>query len=251
MSAPTVHPLSREWSMWYDLPPTSHPQTHHQTHQSPATAPSETEQPRTTAPTSSTAPTASTSSTGASLLPLQPKDINWADLLKKVYTVKNVEEFWALYNSLREPSTVVGNYHVFREGIKPMWEDPANSRGGKWQVQIARTGSRPEKSDRDRDDERLNSMWLDTVLSCIGEQYDNNADSVCGCVVCNKRSKNGQVVRIALWTNDCANTEANLAIGHRFKEILKIGDGMKISYIAHSDALQKGGNYGTTPRLEI
>jgi hypothetical protein len=25
-----------------------------------------------------------------------------------------------------------GNYHVFKNGIKPMWEDPQNNKGGKW-----------------------------------------------------------------------------------------------------------------------
>jgi translation initiation factor 4E len=24
-----------------------------------------------------------------------------------------------------------GNYHLFLEGVKPMWEDPTNAKGGK------------------------------------------------------------------------------------------------------------------------
>jgi translation initiation factor 4E len=29
------------------------------------------------------------------------------------------------------------NYHVFKEGIEPMWEDKANAQGGKWTVEFS------------------------------------------------------------------------------------------------------------------
>lgn len=28
------------------------------------------------------------------------------------------------------------DYHLFKSGIKPMWEDSANRRGGKWMVRL-------------------------------------------------------------------------------------------------------------------
>ena len=53
-------------------------------------------------------------------------------------TVRSAEDFWRLYVHLRRPATgtgsdertVVCDYHVFREGIKPMWEDEENRQGG-------------------------------------------------------------------------------------------------------------------------
>ena len=59
-------------------------------------------------------------------------------------TVRSAEDFWRLYVHLRRPATgtgsdertVVCDYHVFREGIKPMWEDDANRDGGKWIVRV-------------------------------------------------------------------------------------------------------------------
>jgi hypothetical protein len=42
-----------------------------------------------------------------------------------------VEEFWRLYVHLRRPvdeRPTVCDYHVFRNGIRPMWEDEANVR---------------------------------------------------------------------------------------------------------------------------
>ena len=50
-----------------------------------------------------------------------------------------VEDFWRLYVHLRRPvddRPTVCDYHVFREGIKPMWEDESNVNGGKWIVRL-------------------------------------------------------------------------------------------------------------------
>ena len=50
-----------------------------------------------------------------------------------------VEDFWRLYVHLRRPvddRPTVCDYHVFREGIKPMWEDETNVNGGKWIVRL-------------------------------------------------------------------------------------------------------------------
>ena len=50
-----------------------------------------------------------------------------------------VEDFWRLYVHLRRPvddRPTVCDYHVFREGIKPMWEDENNVNGGKWIVRL-------------------------------------------------------------------------------------------------------------------
>ena len=50
-----------------------------------------------------------------------------------------MEDFWRLYVHLRRPvdeRPTVCDYHVFREGIRPMWEDEANVNGGKWIVRL-------------------------------------------------------------------------------------------------------------------
>jgi len=49
-----------------------------------------------------------------------------------------VNDFWKLYNFVMKPSELQGGctYHVFKESIKPMWEDPINRKGGQWQMEI-------------------------------------------------------------------------------------------------------------------
>jgi translation initiation factor 4E len=49
-----------------------------------------------------------------------------------------VQDFWKIYNHLVRPNDLPNtmDYHLFKTGIKPMWEDAANRRGGKWMVRL-------------------------------------------------------------------------------------------------------------------
>ena len=60
--------------------------------------------------------------------------------IKSISTVKTVEQFWSTYNYLKRPNDLSSttDYHFFRDGIKPTWEDPKNAKGGKWIVSIER-----------------------------------------------------------------------------------------------------------------
>lgn len=58
--------------------------------------------------------------------------------IKGISTVKTVEQFWSTYNYLKRPNDLSSttDYHFFRDGIKPTWEDPKNAKGGKWIVSV-------------------------------------------------------------------------------------------------------------------
>ena len=66
------------------------------------------------------------------------------------------------------------NYHLFKEGIEPMWEDAANKEGGKFVLTIPKADSKAGKTDE---------WWLFTVLALIGETMDASGEEICGCVV--------------------------------------------------------------------
>jgi translation initiation factor 4E len=99
-----------------------------------------------------------------------------------------VEDFWSYFNNMRKPSGLEANanYHIFKNGIKPMWEDPQNHKGGKWILLLK--GNQKEK---------LNEYWETIVLSIIGEMLEpeENADEICGAVM--SKRKTGD--RIAIW----------------------------------------------------
>ena len=50
------------------------------------------------------------------------------------------------------------SYSVFRAGVAPDWEDPANSAGGRWMLSF-NTGER---------EALLDQRWLEVLLSVLG-----------------------------------------------------------------------------------
>lgn len=79
---------------------------------------------------------------------------SWEDSLNTVATFNTVEDFWSLFNHIKQPSEVKlgSDYSLFKEGIRPMWEDQANKRGGRWVINLSR-GQRLE----------LDRYWIDAV----------------------------------------------------------------------------------------
>lgn len=63
--------------------------------------------------------------------------------------------YFARFNSIVPPSHIAvnSNYYLFKSGIKPAWEDPANENGGKWSIQLP----------RDKNRETIDKFWLYTV----------------------------------------------------------------------------------------
>ncbi|KAI5649682.1 hypothetical protein M9H77_35687 [Catharanthus roseus] len=142
----------------------------------------------------------------------------WGSTLRKLYTFETVEEFWCLYDQIFKPSKLPGNadFHLFKAGVEPKWEDPVCANGGKWTV----TSNRKPN---------LENMWLETLMALIGEQFDE-ADEICGVVVSVRQKQD----KIALWTKTATNEAAQMSIGRKWKEIIDITD--KIYYSFHDDS---------------
>ncbi|KAE8076105.1 hypothetical protein FH972_014774 [Carpinus fangiana] len=142
----------------------------------------------------------------------------WGTSLRKLYTFETVEEFWCLYDQIFKPSKFPPNadFHLFKAGIEPKWEDPECANGGKWSVVSTRKAN-------------LDTMWLETLMALIGEQFDE-VDEICG-VVASVRQRQD---KLALWTKTAANEAAQMGIGRKWKEIIDFTD--KMTYNAHDDA---------------
>ncbi|KAF3791099.1 Eukaryotic translation initiation factor isoform 4E-2 [Nymphaea thermarum] len=140
----------------------------------------------------------------------------WGTSLRPVYSFDTVEDFWCLYDQIFKPSKLPGNadFHCFKAGIEPKWEDPVCASGGKWSV----TSSRKQN---------LESMWLETLMALIGEQFEEG-DEICG-VVASVRQRQD---KIALWTKTAANEATQISIGRKWKEIVDTNE--KIFYSFHS-----------------
>ncbi|KAI1490710.1 translation initiation factor eIF 4e-like domain-containing protein [Biscogniauxia mediterranea] len=174
---------------------------------------------------------------------------SWNDLLKKVITFNTVEEFWGIYNNIAPVSDLAmkSDYHLFKEGVRPEWEDPQNKHGGKWSYQF-----------KDKRSVDINDLWLHTMLAAIGETLEEEEDGEVMGVVVNVRKA---FFRIGVWTRTIGKSIPNrgdgdvaggkgrsvdkgqkilLAIGKRFKETLKLGPTETVEFSGHTDSAHSG-----------
>lgn len=116
--------------------------------------------------------------------PPTPKYSDYEKSTVPLASISSVESFWAVYSHLKRPSLLptVSDYHIFKKGIRPVWEDEANKRGGKWIVRL-------KKGVADR-------YWEDLLLAMVGDQFAEAGDEVCGAVL----SVRGGEDVLSVWT---------------------------------------------------
>lgn len=102
--------------------------------------------------------------------------------------------FCSLYNNLetlenlRVGRTSYPTYHMFRDDIRPEWEDNENTNGGEWVIISPIRHS--------------SKMWEVLLLSCIGETLTDCDYEICG-VVLRVRKK---ISKISVWTKNSSAT---------------------------------------------
>lgn len=116
--------------------------------------------------------------------PPTPKYSDYEKSTVPLASISSAESFWAVYTHLKRPSLLptVSDYHIFKKGIRPVWEDEANKKGGKWIVRL-------KKGVADR-------FWEDLLLAMIGDQFAEAGDEVCGAVL----SVRGGEDVLSVWT---------------------------------------------------
>merc|ERR1711997_510707 len=158
------------------------------------------------------------------------KNRNWEDNQRSIITFNTVEDFWALYNLIELSSKLSAgcDYSLFKEGIKPMWEDDRNRRGGRWVINL-------NKSQRTS---ALDKIWLEVMLCLIGEAFDEHSKYVNGAVV-SVRPKGD---KIGMWLGDSNAGEAIINVGKKFKERLNIDPQTSLGFEAHQDTMRRSGS---------
>ncbi|CAO3599901.1 unnamed protein product [Absidia cylindrospora] len=148
---------------------------------------------------------------------------SWSQNLKEIVSMDAVEDFWGVYNNIVKVDRLdtSSNYHLFKKGVRPEWEDPANANGGKFSIQFP----------RNRTADAINNFWLHTLLAMIGEQFAFE-DEVCGAVV----SVRKVFFRIALWIKTSDNEEIVKRIGQQLKEFLEVPSNLQVEFAPHGDA---------------
>lgn len=97
---------------------------------------------------------------------------------------ETVEDFFKVYRHLKRPSALplVSDYHLFKSGVRPVWEDDENKQGGKWIVRL-------KKGVADR-------YWEDLMMAIVGDQLAEVSDEICGVIL---SVRNGEDI-LSVWT---------------------------------------------------
>jgi translation initiation factor 4E len=167
---------------------------------------------------------------------------SYTDLTTRVVTIGDVQTFWRYFVNLPQPSHILGESKkivrqdtengptntlaalmLFKDGIRPEWEDPVNSKGGHFQFNLQLERSRNTKETMlgsAMKEAASNSSWLtqtdeywnNIVLGLIGGSLDPE-DFVTGVRLVDKikppPKQGGKPVghiRVEVWFRDISDT---------------------------------------------
>merc|ERR1719329_2051792 len=135
----------------------------------------------------------------------------------QVSSFSTVQDFWRLWNHMPQPSElleqkrivreqpdglhVIDALMIFRDGVRPEWEDPLNANGGHFQFQL-----KPSIGGG-----QIDEYWNNLVLGMIGATIEP-VNMITGIRLVDKLSgpRAANVIRLEIWfTNFDDNTAVN------------------------------------------
>ncbi|URD74857.1 eukaryotic translation initiation factor 4E type [Musa troglodytarum] len=154
---------------------------------------------------------------------------SYEDNIKKIVEISTVEGFWVCYCHLARPSSLPSptDIHLFKEGIRPLWEDAANCNGGKWILRFKKIVS--------------GRFWEDLVLALVGDQLDYG-DDVCGAVLSIRFNED----ILSVWNRSASDHKAVMALRDSIKRHLKLPHSYLMEYKAHDASLRDNSSYRNT-----
>ena len=125
-----------------------------------------------------------------------------------------------MYNNIYGVTEVISNtdYLLFKKGIRPEWEDPANKLGGKWVVTMSIEDDMEEACER---------AWLNLILFSISGQFHKEQRQVINGIVFSIRDKH---LRLSVWCSVSKNKDLLIQIGRKLKEVCQLEDKYKFGF---------------------
>ncbi|KAF2190215.1 translation initiation factor eIF4e [Zopfia rhizophila CBS 207.26] len=111
-------------------------------------------------------------------------------------TIASVKEFFQHYNNIPTDTLKLrDSIHLFHLGVKPVWEDSRNARGGAYYFRVSK-----DVAER---------FWLEICMLAVGDvlqgavetKRESFNDDICGI----SYSVRWNAVQIAVWNRDCEN----------------------------------------------
>jgi len=159
--------------------------------------------------------------------------MSWKMNQKRISMVNTIEDFWFTYNQVKLVSSLpVGfTYSVFRTGILPDRDDPANRDGGKWVA-----------SYQEEERIQIDDTWLGLLDMLIGDAGIGPNKFITGAEACARKKSD----KVELWVRNM-NMENVLKVGRIFKERVNAGDTDTVYLSMHME--EKDGEKGLKLKL--
>jgi len=148
--------------------------------------------------------------------------VDYEKSIKLICSFNTIEDFWILYDHTLRPSEVSYpcDYHLFKKGIKPMWEDKENANGGSFSIRIPHSN-------------KVSRYWEDLLLAFIGGQFEND-NEICGLVFSTRYQKD----LISVWCKTTDSKEVK-KLQETIKKILGLASHFSIDFKYHNQSLNK------------
>ncbi|KAL5122822.1 Eukaryotic translation initiation factor NCBP [Glycine soja] len=161
---------------------------------------------------------------------------SYEDNIKKIVEFSTVEGFWVCYCHLARPASLPSptDLHLFKEGIRPLWEDSANCNGGKWIIRFKKVVS-------GRFWEDLVMQIFSSVLALVGDQLDYG-DNICGAVLSIRFNED----ILSVWNRNASDHQAVMALRDSIKRHLKLPHSYVMEYKPHDASLRDNSSYRNT-----
>ena len=133
-------------------------------------------------------------------------DQEYESQIKKLAEFETLEDFWAIFQYLKKPDDCKQaiEFQLFKNPIKPMWEDENNKDGGRIALKLRK--------------EHSNLVWEELVFAFIGGYFAKEIkDEINGLVINCKKDFN----TLQIWIKSF-NNEVTSALEKNIREILNI-----------------------------
>ena len=139
----------------------------------------------------------------------QKTQINKEDYENQVVKIgefDTVEDFWAIFQHLRKPDSCKSGieFQLFRNPIKPLWEDDNNKNGGRISIKLKKGFT--------------TIIWEEMIFAFIGDVIQEKIkNDINGIVVTTRNNYNTLQIWFRNW-----NDETNIIIDNYIKDLLQI-----------------------------
>lgn len=146
---------------------------------------------------------------------------DYSKSLRVVGRCASVQQWWSLYSHLKRPTALnlFRELSLFKQGIKPMWEDPANSKGGQWVIRLRKN--------------QIDRSWENVCMAMLGEQF-LVGDEICGIVLTTKIGEG----TLSVWNRTASDYFSTTRIRDTLRRILNIPLTVPMEYKIHCDSLK-------------